>query len=102
MCWTNRHSVALEWTRKLVCICLVHLAPIGRIGEDHVILVLFADILAVNLQGVGQLQVGPFDPVQDHIHGAQQIGERLVLHAEKGVLLKIVELLAAERCHDCG
>ena len=76
---------------------LVHLAPIGRIGKDHVVLVLLADILAVNLQGVGQLQVGPLDPVQDHVHGAQQVGERLVLQAKEGVFLEIVELLAAER-----
>ena len=75
---------------------LVHLAPIGRIGKDHVVLGLFGDVLGVNLQSVGQLQVGAFDAVQDHVHGAQKIGQRLDLHAVKRVLLEVVELLAAE------
>ena len=37
---------------------LRHLAAIGRIGEDDLVLVLLGHVLAVHFQRVGQLQIG--------------------------------------------
>jgi len=79
MCWTNSHFPA-----------------IGRIGEDDAVFVFLGHVRTVKLQRVGQFQVGSLDAVQDHVHGAQQVGKRLDFDAVEGVALKFVKLLAAE------
>ena len=88
--------MALDLTRKLFLQGLGHLAAVRGIGKDYIVFVLLGDILAVNLQSIGQLKIRPLDAVKNHVHGAQKVGERLDLHTIEGVALEFVKLTAAE------
>ena len=58
-----------------------------RIGQDYVITVFLLNIGEVFSQGIGMHNIGRFDPVQDHIHCADDIGQRLLFFAVEGFLL---------------
>lgn len=60
------------------------LAAKGGIGEDDVVSVLFLHIADVFGKGVGVDDVGRLDPVQDHVHNRNHIGERFLFLAVEG------------------
>ena len=75
---------------------LLHLAPLaaaeGRIGEDDVVAVFLLNIHHVLIERVGVDQVRGFDPVQDHVHDPDDVGEALLFLPVEGFGLKGLEL----------
>ena len=47
----------------------------------------------MKLQRVGQFQVGSLDAVQDHVHGAQQVGKGFIFNTVKSFFVGIVNSL---------
>jgi len=94
------------------------LAAEGGIGQHDVVTVLFLNVGEVFGEGVGVDDVRRFDPVQDHVHDADDVGEGLLLLAVEGallqgavlcggafwvLLLEVVESFAEEACRaDCS
>lgn len=72
------------------------LATEGRIGQHHVIAVLFLNVGQVFGQGIGMDDVGRFHTVEDHVHDADDVGQRFLLLAVKCSLLKYLRLLAGK------
>ena len=62
---------------------LLLLAAEGRIGEDHVHPVLLADLGQLEAQGVARVDLRGVEAVQEQVHLAEQIGQRLRLAAEE-------------------
>ena len=60
----------------------------GRIGEDDVHAVLFADFRQFVAEGVAGVDLRRIEAVQEQIHLAEQIGQRLGFTAEDGALLQ--------------
>ena len=71
--------------RKILLDLFLFLATKGRVGEDNIVAVLFLDITDVLRESIGAIQVGRFDPVQDHVHHAHHIGKRSLLESKEGV-----------------
>ena len=64
------------------------LAAEGRIGHHDVVAVLFLNVGEVFGEGVGVDDVRRFDPVEDHVHDADDVGEGLLFLAVKGARLE--------------
>ena len=64
------------------------LAAEGRVGEDDVHAVLFADLGQLVAQGVAGVDLRGVEPVQKQVHLAEQVGQGLGLAAEDGALLQ--------------
>ncbi len=64
------------------------LASEGRIGQHHVVAVLFLNVREILGQRVSVDDVRRFDPVQDHVHDADDVGEGLLFLAVEGAFLK--------------
>ena len=69
------------------------LAAERRIGHDHVHAVLVLDVRQVLGQRVGVEDVRRVDPVQDHVHDPDHIGQRLFLLAEKSGFQEVLSSL---------
>ncbi len=67
---------------------LAFLAAERRIGQHHVDAVLFLNVGEVLGQRVGVDDIRRVDAVQDHVHDRDDVGERLLLLAVEGALLK--------------
>ena len=70
------------------------LAAKGRIGQDDIVAVFLLNIGQVLRQRVGMQDVRRFDAVQDHVHDADDVGQRFLFFAVEGLLL--------QRFHICG
>ncbi len=64
------------------------LAAEGRIGQHDVVAILLLNIHEVLGQGVGVQNIGRFDAVQDHVHDADDIRQRLLFLAVESVFLQ--------------
>ena len=64
------------------------LAAEGRIGEDHIDAVFLADLRELEAQGVAGVDLRRVQPVQQQVHLAEQIRQRLRLAAGDGVVLQ--------------
>ena len=62
---------------------LLLLAAEGRVGEDHVHPVLLADLGELEAQGVAGVDLRGVQAVQQQVHLAEQVGQRLGLAAEE-------------------
>ena len=60
----------------------------GRIGEDDVLAVFLLNLREVLSQGVAADDVRGLQAVENQVHGGDDIGQRLLLLAEEGVLLQ--------------
>jgi hypothetical protein len=58
---------------------------------------LLGHVVGMHFQGVGQFKIGTLDAMQDHVHRAQQIGQRLELQAVERLVLQGIKLLARLR-----
>ena len=71
---------------------LLHLASFaatkGRIGKNHVLAVFLLNLRKVLCQCVATDDVGCCHTVENHVHGGDDVGQRLLLLAEEGVLLQ--------------
>ena len=76
---------------------LLLLAAEGRIGEDHVHAVLLADLGELEAQGVARVDLRRVEAVQQQVHLAEQVRERLRLAAEERSLLQ--HLAVGDRLH---
>jgi hypothetical protein len=80
-----------------VLLHLLALAPAeGRIGEDDVVAVPLLDVHHVLGERVGVADAGRLDPVQDHVHDAEDVGERLLLLPVEGPALERVPFRGGE------
>lgn len=74
--------------RKILLDLAALLAAKGRVGQHHIVTVLFLNVGKVFAQGVGVDDVRRLDAVQDHVHDRDDIGERLLFLAVKGAGLQ--------------
>ena len=49
----------------------------------------------MELKRVAEFESGGLDPVEDHVHGAEQVAEGLELDAVEGGVLELLEVFAA-------
>ena len=64
------------------------LAAEGRVGEDDVHAVAFADVGELEAEGVAGVDLRGVEAVQEQVHLAEEIRQRLRLAAEEGFLLQ--------------
>src|ERR1019366_1043596 len=76
---------------------LALLAAEGRIGQHHVVAVLFLYVGEVLGERIGVDDVGRIDAMQDHVHDGDDVGQRLLLLAVKSAGLERAEFPGSER-----
>lgn len=72
------------------------LATEGRVREHDVVAVFILDVRDVLGEGVGMDDVRRLDAVEDHVHGPDDVRERLFLLAVEGFFLEDVDVLRRE------
>ena len=97
MCWRKRISVAPDRIVKIRLELPRELSAVGGIREDHVVPVALGDVLGVALERVAEIQFRTLAPVQEHVHDAEQEGQRLPFDAEEAVAVQRVQVGAAQR-----
>jgi hypothetical protein len=68
----------------------------GRVGHDHVEAFLVLHVGQVLRQRVGMNDVRRVDPVQDHVHRGDDVGEALLLLAVEGSRLQRLKLAGGQ------
>ena len=64
------------------------LAAEGRIGQDNVVAVFFLNIGQIFGQRIGMHDIGRFNAMQNHVHDADDISQRLLFFAVEGLFLQ--------------
>ena len=68
----------------------------GRIGKHHIVAVLLLYVGQVFSERIGMDDIGGFDTMQDHVHDADDIGERFFLFSVEGTLLQDLGIFCGE------
>ena len=74
--------------REIVLDLLTLLPAEWWIGENDVVAILLLDVCQVLRQSIRVYDIRSVDPMQDHVHDADDEGKRLLLLAVEGRFLK--------------